>query len=170
MNASSPQASEIRSPIAASWVLLIGTCLLALIPLIGFLSWFIGSVTITIAIILAIVVISKGGTWDGIFILLASMIFVPVFLFFAPILSTFIAGVWLDTHSPAEDAATTIEITADSSDSETQGISELEITTQESPKEEAEEAATSEEDAAEAATAPETTPDPETAGEDPPKP
>lgn len=128
MSPSSAQTSEIRSPIVASWVLLIGTCLLALIPLIGFFAWIIGGVTILIAIVLAIVVISKGGTWHGIFILLASMVFVPIFIFFAAILSTLIFGAAVEGQKSPRESSPTIEHTTGASDSAADASGEIEET------------------------------------------
>ena len=93
-------ANETRSPIIASWVLLVGTCLLALVPFVGFLAWIIGGVTILIAVVLGIVVISKGGTWSGITILIASLVVVPLFIAFAPIVTSIIAGVAIEEKAP----------------------------------------------------------------------
>lgn len=104
-----PQANELRSPIIASWILLIATCLIAIIPFLGFLAWIIGSVTILIAMVLGVVVISKGGTWNGIFILVASLLFVPLFVFFAPIATSLITSAALENYSE-ESAETSASI------------------------------------------------------------
>ncbi|MDF1849289.1 MAG: hypothetical protein P1U85_00535 [Verrucomicrobiales bacterium] len=109
-----PQANDLRSPIIASWILLIATCLIAVVPFLGFLAWIIGGVTIIIAMILGVVVIAKGGTWNGIFILVASLLFVPLFVLFAPIATSLITGAALENYNeesiePAETSATSLE-------------------------------------------------------------
>lgn len=107
--------SSTRSPIIASWIILIATCSLAIVPYVGFLTWVIGAISELILIILAIVIISKGATWHGIFILLASLVVMPVIIFLGPIISSMIAGAALndgDSNPPpaiegaAEEPAT----------------------------------------------------------------
>lgn len=102
------KVNELRSPIVASWILLFVTCLIAIIPFLGFFAWILGSVTILIALILGVVVIAKGGTWNGVFILLASLLVVPLFVFFAPIVTSLITGAALENYS--EDSLDPIEM------------------------------------------------------------
>ncbi|MDF1813255.1 MAG: hypothetical protein P1V20_13745 [Verrucomicrobiales bacterium] len=71
-----------------SWFLLITTCIIAVIPFVGFLSWIIGLATIAIVTILAIITIGEGGTTRGVLILLAAYIAVPLFIFIAPMASS----------------------------------------------------------------------------------
>ena len=99
--------SNTRSPIIASWILLIATSVLAIVPFIGFLTWVIGVVSVLILIVLGIVVISKGATWNGIFILMASLLVMPVIIFVGPIISSLIAGAVLD--DPDSDPPPAIE-------------------------------------------------------------
>jgi hypothetical protein len=111
--------SEVRSSVVASWVLLGITCLVSLIPCLGFLSWILGSATILIAVILGVVVITKGSPWHGTFILLASFLVVPVFIFFAPIVTSGITAAFLDEKVDELPSAMEekIETTEEASDS-----------------------------------------------------
>jgi hypothetical protein len=80
-----------RKLILAGWLMIGVTCLVALIPGIGFLTWLIAAPILLVTFILGILGVNKGATTQGILILLASLIAAPVFLFFAPILSTAVA-------------------------------------------------------------------------------
>ena len=52
-----------------SWILMIVTCLLSIIPVIGFATWVIAFVVIPLVIIFGIVILTRGGTGQGIFLL-----------------------------------------------------------------------------------------------------
>jgi hypothetical protein len=64
------------------------TCLVALIPGVGFITWLIAAPSLLVTFVLGIVALNKGATVQGIFILLTSAIVAPVFLFVAPIFTT----------------------------------------------------------------------------------
>lgn len=127
---------EIRSPIIASWVLMIATCILAVIPFLGFSAWIIGAVTVPIVMVLAIVAIAKGGTWSGIFVLLMAMIVVPVVIGFGPIISTLITAAILDEKSG--EKVEMIEETADAAAEEIGTAEEAAMATPETALESAE--------------------------------
>jgi hypothetical protein len=76
------------SVIRASWILLALCCLGSLLPGIGFLVWVIVIPVLFVTLILGILAISRGGTVQGILILIASLIAVPIFVFIAPIITT----------------------------------------------------------------------------------
>ena len=86
---SAPQTpANYKGVTLAAWVLIALTCLVALIPGVGFITWLVGAPILLVTFILGIVALSKGGTLQGILILLASVIAAPLFLFIAPIITT----------------------------------------------------------------------------------
>lgn len=80
-----------KKVILAGWLLIGVTCLVALIPGIGFLTWLIAAPILLVTFILGIVALNKGSTTQGIMILLASLIVAPLFLVVAPIVTTALA-------------------------------------------------------------------------------
>jgi len=72
----------------ASWVLLAMCCLASLIPGLGFGVWLIAAPVLVVTFVLGIIAVSRGGTLQGVMILLTSLIVVPIFIFVAPILTT----------------------------------------------------------------------------------
>jgi hypothetical protein len=72
----------------AGWTLLSLCCIASLIPGLGFGVWLIAAPVLIVTLVLGIISISRGGTLQGVLILLATLIVVPVFVFVAPILST----------------------------------------------------------------------------------
>ncbi len=85
------QPKKLKGPIIAGWVMIGVTCLIALIPGLGFATWLIGAPILFITVILGIVALNKGETTQGVLIMLASIIVAPVFLLLAPILATALA-------------------------------------------------------------------------------
>ncbi|MDF1753016.1 MAG: hypothetical protein P1U89_09600 [Verrucomicrobiales bacterium] len=71
-----------------SWFLLIATCVISLVPVVGFVAWIVGIAAVAIASILAIVIIGEGNTTSGVLILIAAFIFTPLFVFVAPVASS----------------------------------------------------------------------------------
>ena len=65
-------------------------CLIALIPAVGLLTWFIAFPVLVATFVLGIIALTRGGTLQGVLILLVSVIAAPVFLLIAPMASTFI--------------------------------------------------------------------------------
>jgi len=91
MDAPNQQKKDYKGAVIASWVMIILTCLVALIPGVGFLTWVIGAPILLITFILGIIVLSKGGTMQGVVILLMSLIVAPIFLVVAPLVTTSLA-------------------------------------------------------------------------------
>ncbi len=77
-----------HSLIITSWVLIALVCLLAVVPVFGFTSWVIAAPILFITLVMGIIVLSRGGTIPGLFILLVSLIAAPVFIFVAPFVSS----------------------------------------------------------------------------------
>lgn len=77
-----------RSLIITSWVLITLTCLVAIIPFLGFASWLVAAPILFITLIMGVIVLSRGGTLPGLFILLTSLIAAPIFIFVAPFISS----------------------------------------------------------------------------------
>lgn len=74
----------------AAWIIIGVTCFIALIPAIGLLTWFIAIPVLLATFVLGIIAITKGGTLQGVLILLVSLIVAPAYLLIAPMASTFI--------------------------------------------------------------------------------
>ena len=74
--------------VKSSWILILGACLISIIPFLGFASWLIAGPVFTATFIMAIMVMTRGGTLQGISLLIASMFVAPLFVFFAPFLSS----------------------------------------------------------------------------------
>ena len=104
--APAPLQSPPTGLVIASWLMIGVTCLVSLIPGVGFLTWLIAAPILLVTFVLGIVALNKGATTQGILILLASVIAAPVFLFVAPILTTTAAvtGAAATAVSVAENA------------------------------------------------------------------
>lgn len=74
----------------AAWIIIGVICLIALIPAIGLLTWFIAFPVLVATFVLGIIAITRGGTLQGVLILLVSLIVAPAYLLVAPMLSTFV--------------------------------------------------------------------------------
>ena len=74
----------------AAWIIIGVTCFIALIPAIGLLTWFIAIPVLLATFVLGIIAITKGGTLQGVLILLVSLIVAPAYLLITPMASTFI--------------------------------------------------------------------------------
>jgi hypothetical protein len=80
--------SSPKGLIIASWIMIGGTCLIAMIPGIGFVTWLIAFPVLLATFILGIIALTKGGTLQGILILLTSLIVAPIFIAIAPLVMT----------------------------------------------------------------------------------
>jgi hypothetical protein len=121
-----PMTANLRKsggPVLASWVMIGVTCLVALIPGIGFLTWIIAAPILFITLVLGIVALNKGATTQGILILISSIIVAPAFLILAPIVTTVIAT------GAAASAASTTKPTITESTLDTGSIPDVQETT-----------------------------------------
>lgn len=120
-----PQSNP-KKLILASWIMIGVTCLIALIPGVGFLTWLIAFPVLLVTFILGILTLNKGRTTQGISILLVSLIAAPIFLFIAPIVTT--AGAVAATESGSGGSysvSTSNESVVSSSDSDTSSSVEV---------------------------------------------
>jgi len=76
----------------ASWILLGLTALLSIVPVLGFAAWILAFIVIPLALVLAIVILTRGGKTQGILILVTSVVVLPVFILVASLASTLILG------------------------------------------------------------------------------
>jgi hypothetical protein len=86
-----------------SWILMIVTCLLAIVPVIGFATWVIALIVVPLVIIFAIVILTRGGTAQGIILLIASIVLMPGWLLLAPVVSTLVLGASLSAQEQAQE-------------------------------------------------------------------
>ena len=84
--------TESNSASIAAWILLVFACAGALIPGLGFAMWIIIAPILLITLVLGVMEISKGSTVNGVMIVLASLIVVPLIVFLAPIITTSALG------------------------------------------------------------------------------
>ena len=84
----STPTADYSATARTGWILLGLTCGISLIPIFGFGAWLIAGPMLIAAFVLAIVVLSRGGTGHGILLLLCSVVVAPVFVLFAPLIST----------------------------------------------------------------------------------
>jgi hypothetical protein len=81
-----------KNLVLISWILLGGCALLSVIPVIGCLSWVMFIPIFITTIVLGFLTLSRGGTRDGVLILIASIVILPAFTLIAPILTTALFG------------------------------------------------------------------------------
>ena len=93
MEENTNSAQNYKGVALAAWIIIGVTCFVALIPAIGLLTWFIAIPVLLATFALGIIAITKGGTLQGVLILLVSLIVAPAYLLIAPMLSTFIYAV-----------------------------------------------------------------------------
>jgi hypothetical protein len=74
----------------AAWILLFIVCGVSLLPFFGFASWLFAGPVFLVVFILSIMVLSRGGTLPGMLLLLSSIIFGPIFVTCAPVISSFV--------------------------------------------------------------------------------
>jgi len=80
--------NQNRSLIITCWVLIGLVCLVSVIPVLGFGSWLVAGPVLFTVLVMGIIVLARGGTLPGVFILLTALIFAPIFVFVAPFVSS----------------------------------------------------------------------------------
>ena len=78
-------------PARAGWVLLFVTCGISVVPFVGFGAWLIAAPVLLTTFILSIIVLSRGGTAQGLNLLFMTIIGAPLFISIAPLISS-VAG------------------------------------------------------------------------------
>ena len=96
-------AKSYKGMAITSWILIAVTCLLAVVPVIGFATWVIALVVVPLTLIFAIVTLTRGGKAQGILLILASIIFMPCFLLVAPLVSTLLLGAKISAQETAQE-------------------------------------------------------------------
>ena len=84
----SAEKQSYRGLAWTSWVLVVAFLIFAVIPFLGFLSGFLVWPIVLIVLILAIIILTRGGTAQGILLILISVFVLPLWAFFAPIISS----------------------------------------------------------------------------------
>ena len=94
-----PTASAAATPqpgyknlVLISWVLLGVTALLSVIPVVGCITWVMLIPVFITTVVLGVMTLQRGGTTQGILILIASVVVLPLFTLVAPILTTALFG------------------------------------------------------------------------------
>jgi len=91
--ATSPQPVQSYKGMAVtSWILLGLTALLSIVPVLGFGAWLLALIVVPIAVILGIIILTRGGKTQGALILVTSVLVLPVFILVASLSSTLILG------------------------------------------------------------------------------
>jgi hypothetical protein len=86
-----PPRSRTKTLAVVSWVLLGATFVVSLIPFLGCGAWFLVWPVAVACIIMGIICLVRGGTAQGIFIILGAILIVPLCLF-APLVSIALFG------------------------------------------------------------------------------
>ena len=86
-----------------SWILIVLTCLLAVVPVIGFATWLIALIVVPLTLIFAIVILTRGGKAQGIFLMIAAIVLMPCFLLVAPVISTLVLGASISAKETAQE-------------------------------------------------------------------
>lgn len=86
-----PSPQSYKGMVVTSWALLGATFVISLIPILGCGSWFLVWPVALATLIMAIVILTRGGKTQGILLLVASILIVPLALV-APIITTAALG------------------------------------------------------------------------------
>jgi hypothetical protein len=78
------ESRPYKKVVWACWALILMTCMLSLVPLLGFSAWFFAIPVFIATFVMAIIILSRGGTLQGVFILVTSITVGPLFVFLAP--------------------------------------------------------------------------------------
>ena len=99
MTASQPVKSY-KGMAVTSWILIVLTALLSIVPVFGFGAWLLAFIVIPITLILSIVILTRGGKAQGIFLLITSVLLLPIFIICAPLVSTVVLGASISARDP----------------------------------------------------------------------
>ena len=102
---SSPAAAPAKSykgMAITSWILIIATGLIAIVPVLGYASLLMVWIIAPLVIIFAIVILTRGGTGQGIFLILMAILLVP-WSFLAPTVSTLLLGASINAQETAQE-------------------------------------------------------------------
>jgi hypothetical protein len=71
---------------------------------VGFATWLVAIVVIPLIIIFAIITLTRGGTAQGIILIIVAIVVMPTFLLIAPLASTVLLGVAGVAHDKKQEA------------------------------------------------------------------
>ena len=97
----STEKQSYRGLAWTSWILVAAVLILGVIPFISFFGWFLVLPIMLVVVILAIIILTRGGTAQGIFLILISVFVLPLWAFFAPIVSSVVFSAL--TSEPVEN-------------------------------------------------------------------
>jgi hypothetical protein len=90
-NTSAPP-QDYRQLVLISWILLGATALVSVVPILGCVSWLLLVPVFLATVAMGVMVLMRGGTQQGVMILIAAVVVLPVFTIVAPILTTALFG------------------------------------------------------------------------------
>ena len=96
-------AKSYQGMAVTSWILIIVTGLIAIIPVLGYISLLMVWIIAPLVIIFAIVILMRGGTGQGIFLILLAVLLVP-WSFLAPTVSTLVLGASISAQETAQES------------------------------------------------------------------
>jgi hypothetical protein len=88
--------------VVTSWVLLGVTFVISLVPVLGCGSWLLAWPVAVATLIMAIIILTRGGKTQGVAILIASVLIVPITMV-ASIASTALLGVSVNEHEKTQE-------------------------------------------------------------------
>lgn len=98
-----PQSGEnVKGLVVTSWVLLGVTFVISLVPVLGCGSWLLAWPVAVATLVMAIIILTRGGKTQGIAILIASILIVPITMV-ASIASTALLGVTVSEHEKTQE-------------------------------------------------------------------
>ena len=95
-------AKSYKGMAITSWILIIAFGLLAIVPVLGYLSALLVWIVAPLVIIFAIIILTRGGTGQGIFLILMAVLLVP-WSFLAPTVSTLLLGASISAQEQAQE-------------------------------------------------------------------
>lgn len=106
-----PVEKPYRMHAKVAWILMAVVAVIALIPFLGFASWFIAGPMLLVSFVMIILVFSKGGVAHGLALLACQIIVMPVVVLFGPFISSALGlvgtaagvGAVIESSSPSAD-------------------------------------------------------------------
>jgi GYF domain 2 len=86
------EGQAYSGPARAAWILLFITCGISIVPVLGFAAWIVAAPILLAAFVLSIIVLSRGGTAEGLMLLLATIVGAPLVIAVAPVVSSMLAA------------------------------------------------------------------------------
>ena len=109
------EAKPYRMHARVAWILMAIVAVIALVPVLGFASWFIAGPMLLISFIMIILVFVKGGVAHGLALLACQILVMPLIVIFGPFISSALGlvgtaagvGAALESTSTSTDALPT---------------------------------------------------------------